>query len=137
MSPFSELKKFKTLLVDDDDLIRDSLSLAFSSRGCAIRTVESAEEGLEAMQNENFNIVISDLRLPGEGGIAFLQAAASRHPEAVNVLLTAYRDDHLLAETDFVDIHELVEKPFSAGSLASTLAFSIKSKSRNQNKTTI
>ena len=48
MDSFEKLKNKKTLLVDDDGLIRDSLSMAFLSRGCTIKTVESAEKGIEA-----------------------------------------------------------------------------------------
>ena len=60
MNSFNELKKFKTLLVDDDELIRDSLKIAFSAKGCAMRVAESAEEGLQAIREEKFDIIISD-----------------------------------------------------------------------------
>ena len=133
MNPFSELKEYKTLLVDDDDLIRDSLSRAFASKACSLRTVESAAEGLEALQKEDFDIVISELRLPGKGGLCFLKQAASRRPQALHVLFTSYRDDHLLAETSFVGIDDLVEKPFSINTLASALVLSLKKQEKKSN----
>ena len=53
------------LLVDDDGLIRDSLSMAFLSRGCDLKAVESAEKGIEVLKNEHFDIIISDFKLTG------------------------------------------------------------------------
>ena len=52
MNSFNELKKLKTLLVDDDELIRDSLKIAFTAKGCAMRVAETAEEGLQAVKEE-------------------------------------------------------------------------------------
>jgi DNA-binding NtrC family response regulator len=49
MNSFSLLKKAKTLLVDDDELIRDSLSIVFVTKGCFIKVAETAEEGLRAL----------------------------------------------------------------------------------------
>ena len=92
MNPFNELKDFKTLLVDDDEFIRDSLKMAFSSKGCSMRAAESAEEGLEAIKKEQFDIIISDFRLPGMNGLDFLRLATVTQPGAVNILITAYRD---------------------------------------------
>jgi len=53
------------LLVDDDELIRDSLTMAFKTKGCFLRAAENAEEGLTALQEERFDIIISDFGLPG------------------------------------------------------------------------
>ena len=45
MNAFDELKQVKTLLVDDDEFIRNSLELAFKTKGCPLQVAESAEEG--------------------------------------------------------------------------------------------
>jgi len=42
MDPFSKIKKMKTLLIDDDELIRDSFQLAFSQKGCFLMAVETS-----------------------------------------------------------------------------------------------
>ena len=59
MNPFNQLKQVKTLLVDDDELIRDSLSMAFKNKGCSMRVAGTAEEGLQAVNQEKFDIIIS------------------------------------------------------------------------------
>jgi DNA-binding NtrC family response regulator len=126
MNPFNELKHVKTLLVDDDEFIRDSLKIAFATKGCAMRVAETAEEGLQAIKEERFDIIISDFRLPGINGLDFLKLATITYPEAVNILITAYRDEYLFSEAIRMGVTEFIDKPFSVKALAELLAVSLK-----------
>jgi DNA-binding NtrC family response regulator len=126
MNPFNELKQVKTLLVDDDELIRDSLKIAFANKGCSMRVAETAEEGLQAIKEEQFDIIISDFRLPGMNGLDFLKLATIAHPQAVNILITAYRDEYLFTEAIRMGVTEFIDKPFSVKALAELLAVSLK-----------
>jgi DNA-binding NtrC family response regulator len=121
MHLFEKLKGLKTLLVDDDEFVRGSLQIAFRTRGCFLQTAETAEEGLRAMEENQFDIIISDLRLPGVDGLAFLESAGRCQPEAMCVLITAYRDALTTADTLAAGIHDLIEKPFSVGVLVESL----------------
>jgi DNA-binding NtrC family response regulator len=122
MNHFSELKKVKTLLVDDDELIRDSLSIAFTNQGCFLRTAETADEGLQVLQKDRFDIIISDLRLPGKDGLQFLGLVRSCQPEALCVLITAYGDTHVASDASAMGIDDFIEKPFSVGVLVASVA---------------
>jgi DNA-binding NtrC family response regulator len=126
MNPFKELKQVKTLLVDDDELIRDALAMAFKNKGCFMRAAESAEEGLNAIKEDQFDVIISDYRLPGINGLDFLKLAAVTHPHAVNILITAYRDEYMFSEAIRMGVAEFIEKPFSVRTLAALLAVSLK-----------
>jgi DNA-binding NtrC family response regulator len=122
MNPFNELKNVKTLLVDDNELIRDALKMAFATRDCSMRVAETAEEGLLAIREEQFDIIISDLRLPGMNGLEFLKLAVAANPRAVKVLITAYRDDFIFSEALGMGIRAFIEKPFTVAKLAASLA---------------
>jgi DNA-binding NtrC family response regulator len=132
MNPFTELKQVKTLLVDDDELIRDSLKIAFANKGCSMRVAETAEEGLQAIKEEQFDIIISDFRLPGMNGLDFLKLATVAHPQAVNILITAYRDEYLFTEAIRMGVTEFIDKPFSVKALAELLAVSLKRQTKKQ-----
>ena len=121
MDAFSKLKGLRTLLIDDDELIRDSLSLAFSKKGCFIRTSETAEEGLRALEEENYDVIISDLKLPGIDGLEFLKLANTSHPNAINVLITAYGDKEIVSKAVRTVVHEFVQKPFSIKALITAI----------------
>ena len=122
MDSFEKLKNKKTLLVDDDGLIRDSLTMAFLSRGCNIRTVESAEKGIEVMRQEQFDIIVSDFKLPGMNGMEFFKAAGMSQTGSVNVLISGNVRENDLIDMECLGIHEFVEKPFTVMGLADTLA---------------
>jgi DNA-binding NtrC family response regulator len=132
MNPFNELKQVKTLLVDDDEFIRDSLKIAFATKGCAMRVAETAEEGLQAIKEEQFDIIISDFRLPGMNGLDFLKLATVTHPQAVNILITAYRDEYLFSEAIRMGVTEFIDKPFSVKALAELLALSLKRQAKKR-----
>ena len=132
MNPFNELKQVKTLLVDDDELIRDSLSMAFKNKGCSMRVAGTAEEGLQAVNQEKFDIIISDFRLPGMNGLEFLKLATINHPDTVNILITAYRDEYLFTEAVRIGVTEFIDKPFSVKALAELLAVSLKRQTKKR-----
>ena len=132
MNPFNELKQVKTLLVDDDEFIRDSLKIAFATKGCALRVAESAEEGLQAINEEQFDIIISDFRLPGMNGLDFLKLASVTQPASVNILITAYRDDYSFSEAIRIGVSEFIEKPFSVKALVALLALALKRQTKDR-----
>ena len=132
MNSFNQLKKLKTLLVDDDEFIRDSLKIAFTTKGCSMRVAETAEEGLQAIKEEQFDIIISDFRLPGMNGLDFLKLATATHPAAVNILITAYRDEHMFSEAIRIGVTEFIEKPFSVKTLVALLALSLKRQTKKR-----
>jgi len=132
MNPFNELKDCKTLLVDDDEFIRDSLKIAFTTKGCPIRVAETAEDGLQAIKDEQFDIIISDFKLPGMNGLEFLKLATVTQPQAVNILITAYRDEYCFSEAIRIGVTEFIEKPFSVKALVALLALSLKRQTKQR-----
>ena len=126
MNLFSALKEKKTLLIDDDELVRNSLRMVFTTNGCFMRTEESAEAGLNALNEEDFDIIISDYRLPGFNGLEFFKLANSSQPDTMNILITAYRDTDLTPNPSELRIDGLLEKPFSVTKLVRALVRLIK-----------
>ncbi len=126
INAFDVLKQVKTLLVDDDEFIRNSLKLAFKTKGCALQVAQSAEDGLQAIKNQQFDIIISDLRLPGMSGLDFLKLTTVTHPRAIRFLITAYRDDHIFSKAMPGEIDQFIEKPFAVTVLVNLLAMALK-----------
>jgi len=132
MDPFSKIKKMKILLIDDDELIRDAFRLAFSQKGCFLMAVETAEEGLCVLQNNKFDIIISDFILPGMNGIDFFKQAAINKTDTANVLISGNISPEQLSEKNEAKVHDFVQKPFSVKALAHTLAALTENKKQNQ-----
>lgn len=126
MNPFNKLKNVKTLLVDDDEFIRNSIRLAFKTKGCCLKVAESAEEGLQAIKDQRFEIIISDYRMPIINGLEFFKLVTIAQPNALRFLMSAYRDDYIFSDALRTGIDEFIEKPFKVKALFSLLAFALK-----------
>jgi DNA-binding NtrC family response regulator len=96
MDRLPEFTKLTTLLVDDEQLIRDSLRLAYVNKGRFIKVVSSAEKALRILEKVSFDIIISDLKLPGLNGLEFLKQVRISHPNAVTILISANGNDQVI-----------------------------------------
>jgi DNA-binding NtrC family response regulator len=122
MDIFSRIKNMKILLIDDDEWIRDSLSLFFEAEGCYLRTFETAEEGMEAVKQQAYDIVISDYKLPGMDGLEFLKRVKEKQPNAFEVLITAYPNREILKEAKLMGVKQFIPKPFTSEDVETSLA---------------
>ena len=121
MDIFNRIKCMKILLVDDDEWIRDSLSLFFEAEGCELITFETAEEGLEAVKHIAYDIVISDYKLPGMDGLEFLRRVKEKQPNAFEILITAYANCEILKEAKMLGVKDIIPKPFSSEDVETSL----------------
>ena len=125
MDLFSKLKKMKVMLIDDDEWIRDSMTMFFEGEGCQISAFESAEEGMEALQEHAFDIIIADYRLPGMDGLEFFRHVQKSYPDTVKILITAYGSKELTDEAQGIGIGAFIDKPFTSEVIERSLYKSI------------
>ena len=78
----------RLLIVDDDESLRTSLCDAFRMEGYAVTGAADAQEALPLIQGTTFDVLISDLMLPGIDGLSLLEKARVVLPEAVIILMT-------------------------------------------------
>ncbi|MBT8365322.1 MAG: response regulator [Deltaproteobacteria bacterium] len=122
MDIFNRIKNMKILLVDDDEWIRDSLSLFFEVEGCNLLTLETAEEGIEAVKQQAYDLVISDYKLPGMDGIEFLRRVKEKQPNVFEILITAYANYKIVKEAKKIGVQEFIPKPFTSENVEISLA---------------
>jgi DNA-binding NtrC family response regulator len=122
MVMFEAIRDMKILLVDDDESIRDSLSMFFMSEGIHIDTLETAEEGLEALKERHYDIIITDHRLPGMDGLTFLRHIKGICPDSFKVLITAYGGYDMLITAAELGVNEYIEKPFTTKLIKNALS---------------
>lgn len=122
MDLFARLQGMNVLLVEDDQWIRDSLRRFFANENCALMAVETGEDGLEIIKGNACDIIITDYRLPGMDGLAFLKKAQGVNPRFKKILLTAYMTEPVISEAFRLGVHEFIEKPFSTEDLEEALA---------------
>ena len=78
------------LVIDDEAAIRESLEVLLTLEGFGIRTAIDGEQGLRILEQENFDLVLLDLALPGQSGLELLPQIKERQPEMPVIMITAY-----------------------------------------------
>lgn len=89
----------RILIVDDEPLIRKILSRYLTEKGFVIEMAEDGKDALAHLAANNFDLVLTDLRMPQMGGDELLQLLSEKYPELPKIVLTGYgtNDDILLA----------------------------------------
>lgn len=80
----------KLLLVDDDELLRERMAKAFEKRGLKVFTAENAELAAELASDEQPELAVLDLKMPGRSGLDLLQQIGQISPDTKCVILTGY-----------------------------------------------
>src|SRR5215510_12180061 len=101
------------LVVDDEKNMRLSVRTLPEDEGYAVRTVESAEEGLTVLAHDEFLMVITDARLGGMTGYEFLAKARAQWRELPLLMITAFATPKLAADAIKAGANEYLPKPFA------------------------
>ncbi|MFQ6676628.1 MAG: response regulator [Fidelibacterota bacterium] len=103
---------FRILVVDDEPLMRWSLEKSLKKAGYATASVASAELAQEKLRAATYDLVITDMRLPGEDGFAVAASAqeCAHHPTVI--LITAFGDPDSRKRAREMGIRYFVDKPF-------------------------
>jgi len=99
-------------IIDDDRSIRWVFEKALTRENIAFKTFSSADEALCALGSETPQLVVSDIRMPGESGLELLQQAKQRYPHMPVIIMTAYSDLESAVAAFQGGAYEYLPKPF-------------------------
>ena len=103
----------KILVVDDDLLLRDFLSETLNRSGYQVNLASTGEEALENIRKEDYDIILSDVRMPNMDGMELLKTTRNFLPDAKVVMMTAYGTVQNAVEAMKLGAYDYVMKPFS------------------------
>jgi len=110
------------LLVDDEVALREAIAEQLMDRGFVVEQAESGEAALARLADFAFDIIVTDLRLPGIDGAAVLEAALERYPEIVAIVVTGFGTVKDAVEAIKRGASDFVSKPFQIDELLHALA---------------
>ena len=99
-------------IIDDDRSIRWVFEKALARENIAFKTFSSAQEALAALNTETPQVVVSDIRMPGESGLELLQKAKALHANLPVIIMTAYSDLESAVSAFQGGAYEYLPKPF-------------------------
>ena len=102
------------LVVDDESLIRQIISIILKSAGYKVVEAVSGNDALSKMTGRNFGLVITDLRMPGMDGIEFIKQlrSESAYRSVPVIMLTSEFSDFKKSEAEIAGVSEWIVKPF-------------------------
>jgi len=115
-------KETHLLLVEDEAALREATAERLIDRGYRVVAVESGEAALEQLAEFAFDIVLTDLRLPGIDGSAVLSASLERYPEIVCVVVTGFGTVQDAVNAIKLGAVDFIAKPFQFEQLLHVLA---------------
>ncbi len=113
--------RLKVLVVDDERMYRYLLQKALEAEEYEVLIAEDGERAIQLIEQNNFDIVLTDLAMPGKDGLAVLRAAKKKNDLTVVIIITGYAslDTALAAIHD--GVYDYITKPFQLDEIKLTL----------------
>jgi len=113
-----EVKEMKpVLIVEDEDIMRESLRDWLKDAGYEVETAEEGEEALEKIGKQEFSVAVLDLKLPGKNGLQVLKEATEQDPKIKGVIITAYPSVETAVTAMKMGAVDYITKPFTPDAL--------------------
>ncbi len=111
----------RILLAEDEPSVREFVNRALVHRGHNVTTVNDGGEALEALVEDSFDLLLTDIVMPRVDGIALALKASKDYPKMRIVLMTGYAAERDRAHNLDALVHEVVSKPFTLSGICDAI----------------
>lgn len=118
------------LVVDDEGANRYSVSKTLQRVGYMVNEAANGEEALELIQKQHFDVVLTDIRMPGVDGVELLRRIKDEAPDAIVILMTGYASLGTAVEALRLGAHDYLIKPSSSQDIRQSVGHGVE-RSRN------
>lgn len=116
----------KILIVDDEEPIRRVLGRLLESNDYKCTLAANSAEARECLKNENFELILCDLVMPGESGLSFIKYVLSAYPDTATMIVTATDDPEAAKMAAEIGSYGYIIKPFEHNELLINVANSLR-----------
>jgi len=114
------------MIVDDELNILNALKRELAGEGYVVEVFSSAEDALKQANKTQYDLVMSDYRMPGMNGVQFLNEFKSMQPRAARLILSGYADFSILLDAvNQAEIFRFISKPWHSEELKANIAQSL------------
>ena len=122
------MSETRVLVVDDEQSMRELLGIMLKQVGYGVTLADGGEAAVQALKNDTFDLVITDLRMRKVDGLAVLRAAKEHSPRTVVLVVTAFASTETAVEAMKLGAYDYVTKPFKLDELRLTIANALERK---------
>jgi CheY-like chemotaxis protein len=105
--------KLQVLVIDDDAVVGRSFDRVLSEKGYEVSTALSGEEALDTIENKEFDVVFTDIKMPGMDGLEVAERIKARCPWTPVVVITGYGTEENEARASVLGVSGFVHKPLT------------------------
>jgi two-component system response regulator PilR (NtrC family) len=109
------------LVVDDERSMREFLEILLRQKGCEVTLAEGGQQARDQLDAREFDVVITDLKMPGVSGLEVLDHSRTRHPETEVIIVTAFATAETAIKAMKDGAYDYLTKPFKVDEIVVTV----------------
>lgn len=129
------MSKAKILVVDDDKNIRRTVTMSLESLDYAVQTAFDGKDAMLQLTGDKYDLIVTDLKMPGMDGLKLLQEAIAKYPQIKIVLITAHGTVDNAVEAMKLGAVDFLQKPFTPKELRNMVYNILEEPSAEENQT--
>jgi len=124
----------KILVVDDEDIVLESCQAVFELEGFEVMLVPSADKAIEAMKNDNFSLLLIDVKMPKHDGMYLMGKIKEQWPNIPIIVMSGYCTTETIKEAFKMGAANFIAKPFEPDELVEAVRQTIKKEEQHGKK---
>jgi len=120
------------LVIDDEKIIHESCGRILQEKGYVVETAMSGQEALEKLKGKRYDLVLSDIKMPGESGIDLIRSVKSKYPDTAVVMVTVIDDQETAKTVLKMGIYGYIIKPFDENQILISVANALRRRELEQ-----
>lgn len=118
--------KLKALVIDDEQIVLDSVQKILAAEDYSVETTLSGAKGIESAVNNDYDIVLTDIRMPGVGGLIVLRDIKRAKPQMPVIIITGYASVRSAVQAMKLGAADYIEKPFEPDQLVKAVSTAVR-----------
>lgn len=111
----------RIMVIDDEKIVGDMAKLSLEQDGYSVETFLNAEPALKRLQEEQFDVVVTDYKMKGIDGMEVLKTVKDRYPKTQVIMITAFANLDAAIEALRRDVHDFFPKPVKIKELKASI----------------
>ena len=111
----------RILLAEDEPSVREFVNRALVHRGHEVTTVNDGSDALEALEEDSYDLLLTDIVMPRVDGVALALKVSKEYPKMRIVLMTGYAAERDRAHNLDALVHEVISKPFTLSDICDSI----------------
>ena len=128
------MNTMKILVVDDEDIVLESCQAVFELEGYEAILVPSADKALEAMKNNDFDLLLIDVKMPKKDGMYLMRKIKEKWPDIPIIVMSGYYTTETIQEAIRMGAATFIAKPFEPDELVKIVRQVIEKEERHGKK---